>query len=71
MSESTRALLGKRIRALRNENGLTQSKLALMINVEQSYLSKLERGDRNPSLSLLEKIADAFDITLAELFDGI
>ena len=71
MSESIRAALGERIKELRKKNGLTQAKLALMINVEQSYLSKLELGSRNPSLSLLEKIADAYGITLSELFDGL
>ena len=42
-----------------------------MINEEQSYLSKLELGSRNPSLSMLSKIADAFGITLSELFSGL
>lgn len=71
MSDSIKASLGRRIKALRRENGLTQTKLALMINVEQSYLSKLELGSRNPSLSMLSKIADAFGITLSELFSGL
>lgn len=48
MSDSIKASLGRRIKTLRRENGLTQAKLALMINVEQSYLSKLELGSRNP-----------------------
>ena len=71
MSDSIKASLGRRIKTLRRENGLTQAKLALMINVEQSYLSKLELGSRNPSLSMLSKIADAFGITLSELFSGL
>lgn len=71
MSDSINASLGRRIKTLRRENGLTQAKLALMINVEQSYLSKLELGSRNPSLSMLSKIADAFGITLSELFSGL
>lgn len=71
MSDSIKASLGRRIKALRRENGLTQAKLAPMINVEQSYLSKLKLGSRNPSLSMLSKIADAFGITLSELFSGL
>lgn len=71
MSDSIKASLGRRIKTLRRENGLTQAKLALMINVGQSYLSKLELGSRNPSLSMLSKIADAFGITLSELFSGL
>ena len=71
MSDSIKASLGRRIKTLRRENGLTQAKLALMINVEQSYLSKLELGRRNPSLSMLAKKADAFGITLSEWFSEL
>ena len=71
MIDCIKASLGRRIKTLRRENGLTQAKLALMINVEQSYLGKLELGSRNPSLSMLSKIADAFEITLSELFSGL
>lgn len=71
MSKATRQLLGQRIRKLRKENGLTQERLALMVNIQQSYLSRLEAGDRNPSFDLLVKIADALGMTLSELFKDI
>lgn len=71
MSKSTRILLGKRIKALRKENKLTQERLALMIGVERSHLSRVESGDRNPSFDLLEKIAESLGTTLSELFEGI
>ena len=71
MSAETRIALGKRIKELRHSNNLSQKTLALMTNVERSYLAKLESGKRNPGFDLLERISDGFGITLAELLDGI
>ncbi|MDO4290810.1 MAG: helix-turn-helix transcriptional regulator [Eggerthellaceae bacterium] len=71
MTTSTRQAIGRAIRDLRKENGLTQEKLALMVGVERSYLAKLEAGKRNASIDVLEKIADGFDLTLAEFFSRI
>lgn len=67
MSIATREALGARIRKLRKENNLSQQRLALMTNVERSYLAKLERGERNVSIDCLEKIAQGLDLTLSEL----
>lgn len=71
MTLSTRKAIGAKIRRLREENGLTQEKLALMVGVERSYLAKVEAGTRNASIDVLEKIAGGFGLSLAELFAGI
>lgn len=42
-----------------------------MVGVEQSYVSRLEAGERNPSIDLLAKFAEAFEISLSELFYGV
>lgn len=63
--------MGKRIKQLRKENRLTQERLALMVGIERSHLSRIESGDRNPSFDLLEKIAESLGTTLSELFEGI
>lgn len=42
-----------------------------MVNIEQSHLSRIESGDRNPSFDLLEKIAESLGTTLSELFEGL
>lgn len=68
---SAKKNLGQRIRALRKKNSLSQQKLALMISVERSYLAKVELGQKNPSLDVLEKIAHGLGVTLSELFEGI
>ena len=55
----TRALLDARIQA-----GLTQSQLSERTGISQSDISRLENGTRNPSLSLLKRLAEAMNSTL-------
>lgn len=64
--------LGARIRALREERGLTQEKFADRIDSTQKYVSQLERGERSPSWETLVAIAhQGFEIKLATLMFGI
>ena len=63
--------LGKRIKYLRIEKGWSQEELALESNINKNYISDLERGTRNPSVKILEKICIALDITFEVLFKGI
>ncbi len=60
--------LAKRIKELRKINKLSQEKLAEKADVHTTYIGKIERGDMNPSVVFLEKIAKAFNISLPELF---
>lgn len=71
MTLATRQAIGNRIRSLREENDLSQTKFALMIGVERSYLARVESGSRNASIDVLEKIADGFGLSLSEFFSGI
>ena len=63
--------LGMRIRYLRKERKLSIEDLALLSNINKNYLSDLERGTRNPSLVVLNRLAEALHISLEELFKGI
>ena len=63
--------LGKRIRYLRTNKKLSIEDLALEADIHPNYLSDLERGERNPTVKVLTKIALALDISLSELFKGI
>ncbi|KIL41897.1 transcriptional regulator [Gordoniibacillus kamchatkensis] len=61
-------MLGKRVRELRMERGLTLSELAEAAGVAKSYLSTIERDiHSNPSVHLLDKIAAALDVSLNQL----
>lgn len=63
--------LGMRIKYLRTQRKWSQEDLSLESNVNKNYISDLENGRRNPSLDIIERIADALSITLEELFRGI
>lgn len=63
--------LGMRIRYLRKNKKWSIEDLALEAGINKNYLSDLERGKRNPTLNILEKIALSLDISLEELFKGI
>jgi transcriptional regulator with XRE-family HTH domain len=59
--------LAKRIRDLRKLKGMSQEILAEKANLHPSLIGKMERGEINPTIISLEKIAKAFNISLAEL----
>ena len=63
--------LGYRIRYLRTQKGLSIEDLALEAGVNRNYLGDLERGVRNPTLIVLNRIAKSLDTTLSVLFEGI
>ncbi|WP_183774393.1 helix-turn-helix domain-containing protein, partial [Rhizobium sp. BK312] len=55
----------RRIRVMR---GISQDNLALEANVERSYVGYLERGNKNPTVTTLEKIAEALSCDISEFF---
>jgi transcriptional regulator with XRE-family HTH domain len=60
--------VGKEIRRLREERSWSQMVLAYHAGMSVPGISNLERGRRNPSASTLQKIAEALDVELWELF---
>ena len=62
--------LGQRIAALRKAQGLTQRQLAEDLNVSDKAVSRWERGESSPDLSLIPLLADRFGITCDELLRG-
>lgn len=63
--------LGMRIAYLRKQKGWSQEVLSFESDINKNYLSDLERGRRNPSLKVLNRVAIAFGIDLETLFKGI
>ena len=61
-------MLGARLRALRAGQGWTLDALARRTDLSKSYLSRLEEGDRQPSIAALLSLARAHGLTLAALF---
>ena len=63
--------LGKRIRELRTQTGLSQEKFALKIGMDRTYFASVESGKRNIAIRNIKKIADGLDVTLSELFKDL
>ena len=64
------ASIGARLRRLRKERRLTQSELARQIGIQQSDLSRMEKGEYRVSLDNLFKILNVFDVDVTEFFKG-
>ena len=60
--------IGKNIRRLRKEKGLTLAGMAERCRCSSSLISQIETGAVNPSLSTLKQVSDALGITIASLF---
>ena len=61
--------LGRKIREIRKALGLTQAQLAERSAVSENFIGSVERGICSPSLTTLERMANALGVTLSELFD--
>ncbi len=58
---------GERLRVLRKHRGLSQAELGERADMNDKYLGEIERGDGNPSLEVLHKLAKALDIDITSL----
>ena len=70
MSEDILHRLGLHIRQLREQAGVSQETLGLLSGLHRTYIGAIERGERNPSVLSLEKIANALMVNVRDLFDG-
>jgi transcriptional regulator with XRE-family HTH domain len=66
-----RVRLGQRCRELRKRAGLSQLDLVRHHEFSLSHFQKIERGDLDPRLTTLKKLAVAFRVSLSELVDGL
>lgn len=61
-------LFGRAVRKRRRELDLSQEVLAERAGLHRNYISDIERGDRNPSLENIQKLAKALDLKVSTLF---
>lgn len=62
-----RQRLGRNLRRLRLEKGLSQEAFAEEAGIHRTYVSDIERGARNPTILVVEKLAERLGTTVAEL----
>jgi transcriptional regulator with XRE-family HTH domain len=63
-----RAAFGRRVRELRHKLGISQEELADRAGMHWTYLGGIERGEPNPALVNVGRLAAALDVSIAELF---
>ena len=64
-------LLGLRIRELRTAKGWRQIDLAEEAGINENYVSDIEIGKKELGLRTMQAVADAFNLTVAELLKGV
>ncbi len=64
-----RILIGRRIKELRKARGLSQEALAEKMDGHPKYLGSVERGEQNPTIEFLMKLAVALKVDLVSLFN--
>ncbi|QBX37253.1 XRE family transcriptional regulator [Brevundimonas sp. S30B] len=63
-----KAIVGGNVRRLRLERGLTQEQVAFDAGIDLTYQGGIERGKRNPSLSVMARLSEALQVNIIELF---
>ena len=63
--------LGIRVRQLREESGLSQERVAELADIHRTYISSIERGQQNFSMTILIRLADALGVSLEDMFAGL
>ncbi len=61
--------VGNNVKRLRKDKGLSQEQFAFEAELHRTYVSDIERGNRNPTVTVLEKIANALNVKPGELLD--
>lgn len=65
---NARTLVARNIRRIRVERGLSQEALAVDAEIDRTYVSRLERNLENPTVGVLERVADALECGIVEFF---
>jgi len=68
--KAIKAILGKNIKFIRTEKGLTQAVLAEKASISIIFLSSIERGTKYPKADILARISQVLEVEVFELFKG-
>lgn len=69
--ESITGIIGARIRAYRKSLNLSQERLAEMSEIHPTYLGQIERGEKNATLEVIQKISASLNVPLSTLFRSL
>jgi transcriptional regulator with XRE-family HTH domain len=68
LNVDVRSIVGKKVRRLRNEAALSQELLSAHCGIFRTYLSRIEGGTANPSITVVAALATALGVNITELF---
>jgi transcriptional regulator with XRE-family HTH domain len=71
LGETVRYHFGRRLRRLRRDRDLSQEALAHLAGLDRTYVSGVERGERNPTLVNVSRLAGALGVELTVLLEGV
>lgn len=66
-----RELVGRNIKRVRVAKGVSQEQLAFDASVDRSYLGGVERGEENPTVDILDRLATILAVPIASLFESV
>lgn len=69
--DDLRPAFGRRLRRLREQLGLSQEELAERAETHWTYISRIERGQHNPGLNMIGRLAHALGLSPADLLTGV
>lgn len=65
--KSISSKLGQNLKKIRNSKGMSQGDISRKLNMDKGYISSVENGKKNPTLSTLGKIASALNVGIEDL----
>ena len=71
MNQPIQLRFGKAVREERLKKGLSQEKFAEYAGVHRTYIGMIERGEKNITITNIEKIAKALNLSIEELFSQV
>lgn len=63
--------IGSKLKILRNARRMTQKELGELLDYSESYISHIEKGNRNPSIKDLQKLTKIFNVSIDYFFDKV
>jgi transcriptional regulator with XRE-family HTH domain len=59
---------GNKIKELRKNAEISQEELAYLSGIDRTYISSIEKGDRNVSIAIVEKLSQALKVSIKDFF---
>lgn len=71
MASTAVQIFGRNLRRIRTEKGYTQESLAHAADLNMTHVARIERGEREPGVTVIAKLVRALGVPVGDLFEGI